>query len=161
MDKHQANHAAVHFRSKCSLFFAIIMIILSVITLAGCRTGSSVAASTGETTLSRSELEDQYGLRVSLVAVTAAGGFVDVRLKMTDPEKAKSLLQDPKNYPVLWVADGGVLLNAPDDTKAQEINYQKDGNLYLLFPNAGNAVKPGKPVSIRFGQIQVEPINSN
>jgi len=81
-----------------------------------------------------------------------------VRLKFVDAEKAKSLLQDPKNFPTLWIAESSRTLNVPEDTKAQEIKFENDGNLFLMFPNASDVVKPGTPVTITFGNIQVEPI---
>ncbi len=109
--------------------------------------------------ISPGTLEEKYGLRVNLIAVTAAGGMVDVRLKIVDGEKAKLLLQDKKNFPVLLADDGNVTLNVAEDTKSQEIQFEDDGNLFLLFPNAGNAVKPGTAVTLLFGDIVVEQID--
>ena len=39
--------------------------------------------------ISEGTLETQYGMHVSLVAVTGAGGFVDVRIKVVDGGKGK------------------------------------------------------------------------
>ena len=61
--------------------------------------GSTFALPT--TVISQSALEEKYGLRVNLVAVTGAGGFVDLRLKIVDGEKAKLLLTDAKKFPSL------------------------------------------------------------
>lgn len=110
------------------------------------------------TTISQSALEEQYGLRVNLVAVTAAGGMVDLRLKIVDGEKARSLLQDSNNFPALWIADSNVSLVVPEEGRTQEIQFEDDGNLFVMFPNGGGVVKPGTPVILRFGDIQVEPI---
>ena len=112
----------------------------------------------GMTTLSQSALEEQYGLRVNLVAVTAAGGLVDVRIKIVDGGKAKSLLLDPNKFPSLWIADGDVSLVVPEENRTQQINFENDGNLFVMFPNGRGIVKPGTPVTIRFGDTQVEPI---
>jgi hypothetical protein len=111
-------------------------------------------------TISQSVLEEKYGLRVNLLAVTAAGGMVDLRLKMLDGEKARLLLQDKQNFPALYVNDNRVTLNASEDDKSQEIKFENNGGLYLLFPNNGNAVKPGSTVIIEFGDVQLEPIVS-
>jgi hypothetical protein len=110
--------------------------------------------------ISQNTLEVKYGLRVSLVAVTAAGGMVDVRLKIVDGGKAKLLLQDKKNFPVLSVNNGNLTLRASEETKSQVIKFENDGNLFLLFPNAGNAVKPGAAVSLLFGDTVLEPIDA-
>ena len=112
----------------------------------------------GMTTLSESALESKYGLRVNLVAVTAAGGLVDVRFKFVDGEKVKALLQDPANFPTLQVTGSQVVFTAPDEGRPAEITFEDDANLFLMYPNAEGAVKSGTPVVIRFGDIQVEPI---
>jgi len=134
---------------------AIILIFLLGSSLSACSAGN---ASQEAAPLSLSALETQYGLRVNLVAVTAAGGLVDVRLKILDGEKAKSLLQDPKNFPALLLPDQDLTLMIPDEAKSQEIKFEDDGNLFMMFPNTGNAVKPGTPVTITFGNLQLEPI---
>jgi len=110
------------------------------------------------TTISQSALEEQYGIRVNLVAVTAAGGLVDVRFKFIDGEKAKLLLQDPANFPTLQVFGSQVVLSASEEGRPEEITFQDHANLFLLYPNAAGIVKPGTPVIIRFGSTQVEAI---
>ena len=113
----------------------------------------------GTVTISQSVLEEKYGLRVNLVAVTAAGGLVDLRLKILDGEKAKLLLADEKNFPSLFV-ENGVTLNAPADTKSQKIEIISGGVLFIMYPNSGNAVMQGSPVTILFGDTAVEPIKA-
>ncbi len=108
--------------------------------------------------LSQADLEGRYGLRVTLIAVTAAGGMVDVRLKMVDAAKVQALLQDRANFPALRVGERGVTLNASADVRSGEINFENNADLFLLFPNSGNAVKPGTQVYLMFGNIAVEPI---
>jgi hypothetical protein len=108
--------------------------------------------------ISQGLLETKYGLRVNLIAVTAAGGMVDVRLQVVEAEKAKALLQDKKNFPTLLVDGTSTRLNASEDTKSQEIKLEDGGNLFLLFPNAGNAVRPGASVTLLFGDTAVESL---
>jgi len=110
-------------------------------------------------TISQETLEQTYGLRVNLVAVTAAGGLVDVRLKIIDGEKAKMLLSDPKNFPSL-MAGNGVVLHTSEETAKQGIKIENDGNLFLMFPNSQNLIKPGAPVTILFGNTALEAIPS-
>ena len=108
-------------------------------------------------TISQTVLEEKYGLHINLIAVTGAGGFVDVRLKMTDADKAKLLLADAKNFPALFT-EKGITLKAPNDTKSQKIEFVPGGNLFIMFSNAGNAVQRGKQVTIMFGDTAVESI---
>ncbi len=111
------------------------------------------------TIISSAMLEEKYGLRVNLIAVTAAGGFVDVRIKILDAEKARLLLSDKKNFPAVLV-NNKVILNAPEDTKSQEIKFEKDNILFIIYPNSAGIVKPGIPVKISFGNLALEAINS-
>ena len=141
-----------------SAMILVVLILVGFLANRAWQTPDTALVPSGMTTLSKSALEEQYGLHVNLVAVTAAGGLVDLRLKIVDGEKAKSLLQDPKNFPSLWVADGEVSLTVPEEERTQEIRFEDDGNLFLMFPNGQGVVKPDTPVSIRFGDIQVEPI---
>ena len=122
------------------------------------RTPASISAKV--TTISQVVLEQKYGLHVNLLAVTAAGGMVDLRLKMLDGEKAKLLLQDKVNFPSLLVVDSNTTLNTSEDTNSQEIKFENNGGLFLLFSNSGNAVKPGSKVVIVFGDIQLEAMSA-
>jgi hypothetical protein len=159
------NHTAdrsTSIKLNYSLFAIIVFLLLSMV-LSACSTETTpevtaTAVPTQTMLITQSMLEEQYGLRVNLIAVTAAGGLVDVRFKFIDSEKAKLLLQDPEKFPALWIADSGVMLNAPEDVKTQEIQFVEDGNLFLMYPNAADVVKPGNAVTIVFGNVQVEPI---
>jgi hypothetical protein len=112
----------------------------------------------GTAVISQTTLEDKYGLHVNLVALTAAGGFVDVRLKIVDGEKSKLLLADKESFPALYTGQG-VILNAPEETKSQEIKFITGWNLFIIYPNSGNAVNHDTQVTILFGNTALEPIN--
>ena len=85
--------------------------------------------------MSASLLEERYGLRVNLIGVTAAGGLVDLRLKVLDAEKAKSLLKDAANFPKLTVTGSDVTLLAAEDSQAQAANLEDGRLLVILYPN--------------------------
>ncbi len=135
-----------------------------VLALAGCastsaqaRTAQVAAAQPEPTGVPVSQLEAQYGLHVNLIAVTAAGGMVDLRLKVVDAAKAGQLLKDRTSMPELSVA-GGVNLKPSDEAASGEITLKDGQVVFALFPNTGNAVKTGTPVSLVFGDMRVEPI---
>jgi hypothetical protein len=111
----------------------------------------------GTVTISQAVLEEKYGLRVSLVAVTAAGGFVDLRLKILDGEKARSLLQDKDNLPSLF-ADNAVRLHVPAEVKEAEFRFERNSSLFFMVPNTGSTVQQGDKVRIIFGNLALEPI---
>jgi len=108
-------------------------------------------------TISAGELEEQYGLRVYLVALTGAGSFVDVRMKIVNGEKARLLLTDKKNFPTV-ISSNNIVLNAPEDTKSQEVIFKDDMDMFIMYLNSSNTVTPGSQVRIAFGDTVLEPI---
>jgi hypothetical protein len=119
---------------------------------------SAKAEMASKMVISQNELEEKYGLRLNLIGVTAGGGMVDLRLKIVDGDKARTLLQDKNNFPVLLVNKSQVSLSASEDVKSQQISLEDGASLFLLYPNAGNAVKQGTLVMVNFGDIALEPI---
>lgn len=109
--------------------------------------------------ISAQTLAAQYGVQVNLVAVTAAGGLVDLRLKILSADKAGLLLQDSGDIPTLLVGDGEAMLTAPEDATGQLLNsLMDDGNVFLTYPNLGNVVKPGMVITVQFDDVHLEPI---
>ena len=144
------------------LVIAVILVILAVTGVIAYKTVSSASVkslpSAGQL-VTEGELSEQYGLGVNLIAVTAAGGMVDLRLNIVDAEKAKTFLEDKANFPKLQVEDGNVL-QISDDIASQPIEFENGKSIFILYPNAQNAVKPGDPVTIIMGDVQVEAIQS-
>lgn len=152
------NAAAMQSRPNKFVSLALILVILIAAGSAVFNFYRSGSNSPAMTVISQSALEEKYGLRVNLIAVTGAGGFVDVRLKVVDGEKAKLLLTDPKNFPALMIGD--VILNAPEDRKSQKMRFDNNAAMYIMYPNSGNVVMQGKPVTILFGNTALEPIDA-
>ena len=144
------------------LNLAVILVILAVIglsTYSAFNATRSQALPQAAMVLSQQALEEKYGLGVNLIAVTAAGGIVDLRLRIVDAEKAKALLNDQANFPTLR-AGNDVVLQASQDIASQPIKFENGGNIFVLYPNVQNAVKSGDPVTILLGGIQVEAIQA-
>jgi len=109
--------------------------------------------------ISNDQLEAQYGVRVTLIAVTAQGGIVDFRYKVVDPTKAASLLHDPANTPILTVIGSGQSLSPTGMSRHhRQMNMKRGAVPFSFYPNVRGVVKPGVPVSVAFGKINVEPI---
>lgn len=99
-------------------------------------------------------MEDRYGVRVMLVAVTAAGGLVDVRYKVLDPLKARQFGDKDLNTLPLLVPEGSDLaIRAPE---LQTPLAPEAGQMYyILYPNPRDGVKPGSTVTIRVDDLSV------
>jgi hypothetical protein len=139
---------------------AVILVILAAIglsTYTAFNAARSQDLHRAATVISQQALADDYGLGVNLVAVTAAGGMVDLRLRIVDGEKAKALLENQTNFPEIRTSDG-VILQASQNVASQTIKYDNGYVIFVLYPNAQSAVKSGDPVSILFGDVQVDSI---
>ena len=103
------------------------------------------------------EIEERYGIRPTLIGVTAAGGLVDFRFKVLDAEKARILTKDHSLMPVLTVQNTGTRLALPGGGM-HSMTFYNDKVYYILFGNPKGEVKPGTPIAVAFGDIQVGPI---
>ncbi len=106
--------------------------------------------------ISISELEGQYGVHLYLLAVTAGGGMVDLRLNVVDAQKASLLFQDKSDFPQLILTDPGVILIAADDS--QSLDLKTGETLYAVYSNINGTIKTGDKVTIKFGDIHLEPV---
>ena len=112
---------------------------------------------TGESRLlTTQELEDEFGIRVRLIGVTAGGGLIDLRYKIVDLAKALPLLGSHETMPELVDEASGKRLVAPE-------GMMHHGDLeervyFMHYPNGGNKIKPGSLVSVVMGDITVEGI---
>ena len=110
-------------------------------------------------TISGGTLEDEYGIEILRIAVTAQGGLVDFRFKILDPDRARVLIKAPIKPPTLVAADSGLSLNSPQKIVGS-VRLQKDAVCFLLYPNVRTAVKAGTLVSAVFGGVRVEPVKA-
>ena len=100
-----------------------------------------------------SELEEQYGVQVSLVATSMMNSIVDVRLKIIDPDKAHMLLQ---NQAALLVNQHSLVL-APH-MHSHNGNRLKVGKVFIIFFPTQKVIHTGSEVSLVFGPERVEPV---
>ena len=106
-----------------------------------------------------SAVEVQYGIQVAQIGLTASGGLVDVRFKVLDPVKAKALLRDPANAPML-IAGGKPPLTAPHHA-LHGARFGAGQVFYILYPNARGAVQPGAEVTVAIGPARLGPVTAH
>jgi len=125
---------------------------LSVIDHYGHHVGSlGQVCNTPFTTLT--ELEQQYGVKISLVANTMMGSVVDVRLTVIDPDKAHTLLEN--QAALLKGLD--TLILAPH-MHSHGGNRLRAGKQFVIFFPSNQVIVPGSSVSLVFGPVRVEPV---
>ena len=114
--------------------------------------------SSADTTASAAAIQDRWGIRVSQVAVTADGGFVDFRYVVTDPDKALAMVSDPKNLPSIVATDGAGTLNAT--ALMGKPHALIAGHTYfLLFWNKGHAVQSGSTAAVELGDLRLDNVD--
>jgi hypothetical protein len=102
---------------------------------------------------STTQLEEQYGVKISLVATSMMDSIVDVRLLILDPDKAHVLLQ---NQAALLVDQKSLVL-APH--MHSHIGHRlKAGKTYIIFFPTQQMIHSGSKISLVFGPERVEPV---
>ena len=99
------------------------------------------------------QLEEQYGVKVSLVANSMMNSIVDVRLTVLDADKAHNLLQNQ----AALLLDQDALFLAPH-LHSHNGNRLKVGKQFIIFFPTQHMIHPGSSVSLVFGAVRVEPV---
>jgi hypothetical protein len=109
----------------------------------------------GTTPVSREEMAARHGVDVTLVAVTAAGGLVQLRIQVTDPDKADGILHDESERPVILSEDTGatLVMSAPPHRHGE---LELGGSYFFLLANAHNAIQVGAEVTLVIGDSRLE-----
>ncbi len=141
---------------KTQVFRAIIVWVL-LGSLAG--PGHAAAAANGQP--GGLEGEKAFGIELVSLRPTAAGQMLDLRFKVTDPEKARPIL-DKGNKAFLMDAASGKVLPVPV-TKAgsmRQTTPKPDGGrvYFMLFSNPGRLVKEGSRVNLVIGRFRKDGI---
>jgi hypothetical protein len=98
------------------------------------------------------ELEQQHGVKISRVAISMMGSIVDVRLEITDPEKAKAFLEN----------QGAILVNQEVLIVSPHVHTHfrlRTNRVFVaFFSTQRGTVHTGSEVSLVYGTVRVEPV---
>lgn len=100
--------------------------------------------------------ESRYGIQVAQIGMAAAGGLVDLRLKVLDASKASKLLGNPATVPMLIAGDGPPL--HPPHNAMRGAKFGNGVIYYILYPNTRGAIKPGVDVMVAMGDVRLGPV---
>ncbi len=114
----------------------------------------------GSTVVDAQGMAARYGIDVNLLAVTAAGGMVQLRYQVVDPDKADRVVHDPSLAPVLIVEETGetIVMNSPPHHHGNEL--QLGGTYFFLMANANNAIHRGTVVTLLIGDARLEHVTA-
>lgn len=112
----------------------------------------------GTTLVTAEGLAARYGINITLIGVTAAGGLIDFRYQVVDPDKANAVIHDLDLYPVLIVEDTGETLGLRSLPHSHGAVLELGGTYFFLLPNANNAVHPGSMLTLVMGDVRLEHV---
>ena len=105
-------------------------------------------------------VEEQWGVEVTSVRVSANGHMIDFRYRILDTEKSKPLFER-QTKPYLVDQASGKVLQVPRTAKLGPLRPSNvtpaEGKIYtMLFGNTGGVVQPGAKVTVVIGDFRVE-----
>jgi hypothetical protein len=104
------------------------------------------------------EFEDVYGIRVSSVDITAAGGMIQIRYQVLDGDKAEAL-HSAETAPMIVGADGQQYADPGMAGHAHVGKVSGSGaSDSLLLANRGGGLHVGDVVTVRIGDVELHGV---
>ena len=152
----QARQHSAGFGEMLSLLLAAAIVMVTA-------SGTATSADAPDKPVTRSEIEDQLGIKIVGLRRSSAGYMLDFRYRLLDPAKAASLL-DRKIHPYLLDEATGAQLGVPDAPKVGQLrptsrnNVIPGRNYYILFANPGRYLKAGSKVTLIAGDARISQL---
>ncbi|MCW2797472.1 hypothetical protein [Nocardioides sp.] len=138
----------------------LVLLLLLVVTAAAIRARSPEQKADireGTTLVSAAGMAARYGIDVNLIGVTAAGGLIEIRYQVVDPDRADPVIHDADLTPIIVVEDTGVTL-VLRSAHHHKRELQLGGTYFFLIANAHNAIHPGSLVTLVIGDARLEHV---
>lgn len=104
-------------------------------------------------------IEDQWGIKVLRISLTAEGQMLDFRYRVLDEEKAKPLFSRQYKPYLVDEATGAKFL-VPESPKVGALRTTRepkpDRNYFIIFVNPGRYIKKGNKVTVVIGDFKAE-----
>jgi hypothetical protein len=146
-------------RAVLVVFTALVLVLVGVAGRAGWG-GGPADIRDGTVLVNQDGLAARYGIAVTLVAVTAAGGLVELRYQVVDPDKATRIVHDAALAPALVVESTGETLRMASPPHHHGAELQLGGTYYFLMANAHNAIHRGDRVTLVVGDARLEHVTA-
>jgi hypothetical protein len=141
------------WRTACVLGLALLAVLAVRAQMAG-----PADARDGTTAVSRDGMAAAHGIDVTMVAVTAAQGLVDLRYQVVDVDKASALLHDDSLSPILVAEDTGATLRMAHPPGHHGAELRLGGSYFFLLANAHTALRAGSKVTLVIGDSRLEHV---
>jgi len=107
--------------------------------------------------MDQSEFMAESGAQVVQVALTAAGGMIDLRYQVVDPNKAVDI-HDKENPPAVVDEATGEIYNTPWMGHLHNGELRAGVTYYTLLINSGGAIRRGSEVTVVLGGVRLENV---
>ncbi|RKY07011.1 MAG: hypothetical protein DRP66_07605 [Planctomycetota bacterium] len=123
---------------------------------------ASRRSAAAQQTVDQPPIEQQWGIEIQALRLSAADNMLDFRYRVTDPGKARQLLKRGLKPYLLDRATGAKLL-MPTETKIGPLRQatlapKKDRVYYVMFANPGRFIKRGAVVDVVIGDFVAKDI---
>ena len=102
-------------------------------------------------------LAGRSGVRIAQIAVSGAGGLVDLRYQVVDPVRA-DVLHDPATPPALISEENGVVVHDLLMGHSHTGPFKGGQTYYLVFTNPGNLFERGSRVTVLLGDASIRHV---
>ncbi len=99
---------------------------------------------------------EETGVKVTLVAVTASGGMIDLRFQVADPDKA-IIVHDDERPPTIIDERTGKVITRPWHEHG-DTDFHSAIIYYVLLMNPDGIIEPGSIVTIQIGDMTLEHV---
>jgi len=144
-------------RARSARAVAALLALAAAATLAGCASTADTGARPPEVSAPKPSLEEQWGVHVLGVHLSARGYMLDFRYRVLDPDKARPVF-DRKIHPMLIDDASGAKMIVPDPPKIGSLRNTGSPiagkNYFVIFGNPGKFVKPGSRVTVVIGEFR-------
>jgi hypothetical protein len=139
-------------------FGLVVALVVGLVGIWFLRPGRAADIRSGTEVVTAEGLAARYGIDVTLIGVTAAGGMVDFRYQVVDPDKADQVVHDIDLFPKLINEETGATLILRSLPHSHSQRLDLGGNYFFLLPNAENAFTEGSQVTVVIGDVRLEHV---
>lgn len=143
--------------AKTLIAGVLVVAVLAAGAVAWFNRGTTNTALASSRPVSAKVLEQQYGAKVQMVGLLAAGGLIELRFQVVDKDKAIGLFGPVDEMPMLAIEGTSTVLESAKGMK-HHMTLINGGSYFIFYANAANAVKEGTKVSMVINGVRLEHI---
>lgn len=145
-------------RTRRRRWFLLLAALVALATAAYSTTRGDADPRDGTSAVTREGMSAEHGVDINLVAVTAAGGLIQLRMQVTDPDKADLVMHgDDETRPIIVDEESGGVIRMPSAPHHRD-ELDLGGQYFFLMANTGNAIHAGSLVSVVIEDTRLEHV---